>query len=169
MRKTIILQLITLMCFWLIFLGLQNQTIYSNSLGLVSNNWQNENGERKLVNKPYEKLTNDSYILCFLVVKWTTISKGKLWNWLRKRAKKRYRNKSFMWGLVCWQMIWENEVSRNTLSEFDWTNITASKKGDGGDFPGIVRVDQNRNGHLGLMHKLVATEHHPFFSHRRER
>lgn len=62
MRKTIILQLITLMCFWLIFLGLQNQTIYSNSLGLVSNNWQNENGERKLVNKPYEKLTNDSYI-----------------------------------------------------------------------------------------------------------
>ena len=62
MRKTIILQLITLICFWLIFLGLQNQTIYSNSLGLVSNNWQNENGERKLVNKPYEKLTNDRYI-----------------------------------------------------------------------------------------------------------
>jgi hypothetical protein len=62
MRKTIILQLITLICFWLIFLGLQNPTIYNNSLGLVSNNWQNENGERKLVNKPYEKLTNERYI-----------------------------------------------------------------------------------------------------------
>jgi len=62
MRKTIILQLKTLICFWLILLGLQNPTIYNNSLGLVSNNWQNENGERKLVHKPYEKLTNDRYI-----------------------------------------------------------------------------------------------------------
>lgn len=62
MRKSIILQLITFIGFWLIFIGLQNQTIYSNSLGLVSKNWQNENGERKLVNKPYEKLLNEKYI-----------------------------------------------------------------------------------------------------------
>lgn len=62
MRNTIILQLLTLICFWLIFLALQNPTIYHNSLGLVSNNWQNKNGERKLVSKPYEKVTNDNYI-----------------------------------------------------------------------------------------------------------
>jgi hypothetical protein len=41
---------------------LQNPSIYTNSLGLVSKNWQNENGERKLVDKPFEKLTNDNYI-----------------------------------------------------------------------------------------------------------
>ncbi len=62
MKKIIILQLITLICFWLIFLGLQNSTIYNNSLGLVANTWQNENGERQLVNKPYTKLTNNNYI-----------------------------------------------------------------------------------------------------------
>ncbi|MBE9466779.1 MAG: hypothetical protein IMY72_00495 [Bacteroidetes bacterium] len=62
MKKTIIIQLTTLICFWLIFLGFQNKTIYSNSLGLISDNWQNKNEERKLVDKPYEKLTNDNYI-----------------------------------------------------------------------------------------------------------
>lgn len=44
------------------FLGLQNQVIYSNTLGFISNNWQNENGERKLVDKPYAGLTNQNYI-----------------------------------------------------------------------------------------------------------
>ena len=48
MRKVIIVQLATLLCFWLVFLGLQNTTIYNNSLGLVSNNWQYEHGERYL-------------------------------------------------------------------------------------------------------------------------
>jgi hypothetical protein len=62
MKKLIITQLIILVCFFLIFFGLQNPSIYNNSLGLISNNWQNENGERKLVEKPYEELTNDKYI-----------------------------------------------------------------------------------------------------------
>jgi len=62
MKKIIILQLILLAFFWLIFGGLQNPKIYKNSLGLISNNWQNDNGERKLVERPYEKLTHDNYI-----------------------------------------------------------------------------------------------------------
>ncbi len=62
MKKTIILQLVTLICFWLIFSSLQNQIIYNNSLGLISNNWQNKNGERKLVKKQYTELTNNNYI-----------------------------------------------------------------------------------------------------------
>ena len=62
MRKPIILLSATLICFWIIFLGLQNPTVYRYSLGLIANNWQNENGERKLVDKPYEKLTGDKYI-----------------------------------------------------------------------------------------------------------
>lgn len=62
MKKVIGLQAIALISFCLIFLSLQNPTIYKNSLGLVSDNWQNVNGERTLVDKPYEKLTNDNYI-----------------------------------------------------------------------------------------------------------
>ena len=62
MKTIIILQLILFAFFWLFFGGLQNPKIYKNSLGLISNNWQNDNGERKLVERPYEKLTHDNYI-----------------------------------------------------------------------------------------------------------
>lgn len=62
MRKVIIVQLATLLCFWLVFLGLQNTTIYNNSLGLVSNNWQYEHGERYLAKKPFDKMTNKNFV-----------------------------------------------------------------------------------------------------------
>jgi len=62
MKKTILLLVITIFGFWLVFLSLQNEKIYTNTLGIVSKNWQNINGERKLVNKPYSKLTNSNFI-----------------------------------------------------------------------------------------------------------
>lgn len=62
MRKIIFIQLVTLLCFWATFFGLQNSTIYSSTLGKVALTWQNEDGARTLVEKPYEKLTNDNYI-----------------------------------------------------------------------------------------------------------
>lgn len=62
MRKVIIIQAAILICFWLVFLILQNPTVYNNTLGLVANNWHNENGERTLTHTPYEKLTNNNYI-----------------------------------------------------------------------------------------------------------
>lgn len=62
MRKTFFLLVTTLIGFWVIFLSLQNQAIYTHSFGFIYRNWQNENGERKLVKKPYEKLTNENFI-----------------------------------------------------------------------------------------------------------
>lgn len=62
MKKTLLIQLVALLGFWLLFLGLQNPKIYRNSLGLVANNWQNQQGERKLVKAPYTQLNNNNYL-----------------------------------------------------------------------------------------------------------
>jgi hypothetical protein len=61
-RKVILIQGAYFIGFWIVFLGLQNQTVYTYSLGLVADNWQKENGKRNLVHSPYERLTNENYI-----------------------------------------------------------------------------------------------------------
>lgn len=62
MTRSILIQTLTLGIFWTIFFGLQNQTIYKHTLGSISDNWHNENGQRYLVDKPYEALTNHNFI-----------------------------------------------------------------------------------------------------------
>jgi hypothetical protein len=61
-RKVILIQGAYFIGFWIVFLSLQNQTVYSYSLGLVADNWQKKNGKRNLVHSPYERLTNENYI-----------------------------------------------------------------------------------------------------------
>lgn len=60
--KVILIQAASLILFWLIFSVLQSPSVYHNSLGLISNNWTNENGERKQVNEPYIQLSDDNYV-----------------------------------------------------------------------------------------------------------
>jgi hypothetical protein len=62
MNKIFILLGLTFVGFWIIFLSLQKPIIYANSLGIIAKNWQNRNGERKLVAQPYESLKDDNYI-----------------------------------------------------------------------------------------------------------
>lgn len=62
MKRAILILIITLAGFWTIFLGLQNNAIYNRTLGIFAQNWENKNGERKLVDKPFDKLTNHNYI-----------------------------------------------------------------------------------------------------------
>ena len=62
MKKIFFIQLITFSILCLFYLSLQNDVIYKKSLGQVSDNWQNTNGEPEKVDKPYIKLTNTNYI-----------------------------------------------------------------------------------------------------------
>lgn len=62
MKKTIVLLIMMLVGFWLVFTGLQNPKISSNTLGLVADNWHMENGDRLLIDKPYIELTNKNYV-----------------------------------------------------------------------------------------------------------
>jgi hypothetical protein len=62
MRNTILLQILAFFLFWGLFYNFQNESIYNKSLGLVSKNWVNENGERKLVQQPFSPLTNENII-----------------------------------------------------------------------------------------------------------
>lgn len=62
MKKVIVALFATLLGFGILFMSFQSHFIYSKTLGLVANNWQNDNGERKLINKPYDRLTNENYI-----------------------------------------------------------------------------------------------------------
>lgn len=62
MKKVIVVQLATLVCFWLLFFALQNQKVYECSLGLETKNWQNVDGQPTLVEKPYTKLTSESCV-----------------------------------------------------------------------------------------------------------
>jgi hypothetical protein len=48
--------------FWAFFIGLQNDDIYHNSLGLVSDTWQNINGERKLLDQPFNEVNDSNYV-----------------------------------------------------------------------------------------------------------
>ncbi|MFA8299252.1 MAG: hypothetical protein ACEPOV_03745 [Hyphomicrobiales bacterium] len=63
MRKFIILSSIVFfsltICLFFLF---QNAKIYNNTLGLVSKNWVNEDGNRSLKKVPYKELSNDNYI-----------------------------------------------------------------------------------------------------------
>ncbi len=61
-RNSIILFIATLLGFWVLFFALQNNSIYKRSLGLIAKNWENQDGERKLVKKPYDKLDNNKLI-----------------------------------------------------------------------------------------------------------
>ncbi len=47
---------------WLVYILFQNEQIYNYSLRLITKNWTNQNGERKLVEKPFEKITNENLI-----------------------------------------------------------------------------------------------------------
>lgn len=62
MSRAVLAQLSALVIFWILFLGLQNRFVYSNTLGLISDNIQNVDGKRTIVDKPYDRLTNENYI-----------------------------------------------------------------------------------------------------------
>lgn len=62
MKKPILLQVLALIGFWVIFLSLQNPTVYKYSLGRVAKNYQNIQDERSLVAKPYDKISPQTYI-----------------------------------------------------------------------------------------------------------
>ncbi len=57
----IVLQFIFISSVFLIFNGLHNQTLYNNTLGLISKNYQNINGERQMVKKPFDEINNDNF------------------------------------------------------------------------------------------------------------
>lgn len=61
-RKSIILFIVFLIGFWILFFVLQKTAIYNRTLGLVAKTWDNQNGERKLVHKPYEQVDNNKMI-----------------------------------------------------------------------------------------------------------
>lgn len=61
-RKSIILFIVFLIGFWILFFALQKAAIYNRTLGLVAKTWENQNGERKLVHKPYEQVDNNKMI-----------------------------------------------------------------------------------------------------------
>ncbi len=60
--QAILIQVVSLVMLWLTFTGLQSPSVYHNSLGLISKNWTNQNGERKLVANPYIQVTNENYV-----------------------------------------------------------------------------------------------------------
>jgi hypothetical protein len=61
-KKLILVLILYLSLFWAIFLLLQNEKIYNNSLGLIADNWYRANDEIFLTKKPYEHLTNENYL-----------------------------------------------------------------------------------------------------------
>ncbi len=62
MKKNIIALVSFFAIFWLAFSLFQNDAIYTSTLGKVADNWVNIDGERKLVNEPFQSLTNENYI-----------------------------------------------------------------------------------------------------------
>ncbi len=62
MKKVLIIQISTLLGFWILFISLQNENIYTKTFGIVANNWQNIDGVIQHVPIPFQKLTNDNYI-----------------------------------------------------------------------------------------------------------
>lgn len=62
MFKNISLQVLILAIFWLVFFSLQQETIYEHSLGLISENWQNVDGNRTLEKIPFQEVTNENIV-----------------------------------------------------------------------------------------------------------
>lgn len=61
-KKSLFLLILVFASFWIIFVGLQNDTIFDESLGRICNNWENINGERKLVDQPFTEVDNENYV-----------------------------------------------------------------------------------------------------------
>ncbi len=62
MNKNGIILILTFIFFWIIYLSLQNASIYNRTLGLFAENWKSENNEKKLLPIPYEHLENSKLI-----------------------------------------------------------------------------------------------------------
>jgi hypothetical protein len=62
MKYNILTLLGFFIAFWGAFLLLQNSTIYHNSLGKIADNWVNHEGERQLVNTPFQQVNHSNYL-----------------------------------------------------------------------------------------------------------
>jgi len=62
MKSKIILLISIFSCFWIFHFAFQQKTIYSHSLGKISSNWENKDGNRILAQTPYQKINNQSLI-----------------------------------------------------------------------------------------------------------
>jgi hypothetical protein len=62
LKKSLLLLTIIFTSFWAIFGGLQDETVFDNSLGQVADNWINFSGEKKLANVPFEGLNDENYV-----------------------------------------------------------------------------------------------------------
>jgi hypothetical protein len=61
-KRSLLFLTLILILFWAFFIGLQDDTIYHNSLGLVADTWQNINGERKLLDQPLNEVNDSNYV-----------------------------------------------------------------------------------------------------------
>ncbi len=61
-KQSLLFFALLLALFWIFFNAFQDETIYRNSLGCISESWQNINGERQLLDQPLNEVTNENYI-----------------------------------------------------------------------------------------------------------
>ena len=62
MRNNILILLTFFAAFWVVFLLLQNSTIYNSTLGRFADNWVNHEGKRQRVNQPFQQVNNTNYL-----------------------------------------------------------------------------------------------------------
>jgi hypothetical protein len=62
MKRNITILLAFFCCFWVVYLGLQNNFVYQHTLGKVAKNWVNEDGERRLKKVPYCQINNENVV-----------------------------------------------------------------------------------------------------------
>ena len=61
MKKSIVVSLLFFIGFWVVFLAMQNERIYFNTVGKISQNYFHlEDGTIGKEKKPYEKITNEN-------------------------------------------------------------------------------------------------------------
>ncbi len=61
-KKIIFIQALTLCAFWIIYMCFQHYTIYHPTLGKISDNWQNTEGNRVLANVPYTQPNQINFV-----------------------------------------------------------------------------------------------------------
>ena len=62
LKGPVLIQLSFLLCFWLIYVALERDVIYQNTMGYFAKNYVNEGGERKEASVPYKVIQNNDLI-----------------------------------------------------------------------------------------------------------